>query len=614
MIELPEAMSRGRFESYIAVAAHQADYVNGFGVEGCDLKGSKWWVAYNRQSLIEQADNDRLADYLLTCAKIAKQQGVTIPIEYILYDCGTSEHFGRPAISYLRASLIPNGLVAGIIIPQQGRLSCDPHNQLVFEKECFYYNIDVIYGDAPSGNDWSSETARLIQAKANQLRVQTNRKNALDGNKSRVLTGSVPAHKPPYGYILRPKRLNESGKASWEPNELDPDGQPLPFSTAWVVSEIFRLAADEEKTNFEIAKYLNELKIPAPGKPEWEPKAIGQGIRRKCYTGEAEFNSTERIHNPERALGDLTMGIKRTIIRPKPESERIPFQIPPLTTKERWNRANVALTKRGRGRGKQGKSIDALLRRRILCPRCNKPMSVMKRERNRIYYYCRANYNRFTSNRCNYNRFIPAMWDQEIWNDICVLLSDDAWIQHQLKQLNTQSEGIEKRIKSERKKIQQAERAIERVHDGWEREYYTSIEMEHSLSQHRRTIEKAESEIQRLQSIVKTKNLRPSDLQNVRERLEALRCLNLSNASFKERQDIVTKLGIKIKPTEDLSARTVQCRLNMHRFSGDTNTGCFTKVMSGTPGGIRTHDLSLRRAALYPAELQAHILENASYL
>lgn len=27
---------------------------------------------------------------------------------------------------------------------------------------------------------------------------------------------------------------------------------------------------------------------------------------------------------------------------------------------------------------------------------------------------------------------------------------------------------------------------------------------------------------------------------------------------------------------------------------------------SGALGGIRTHDLSLRRAALYPAELQAH--------
>ena len=31
----------------------------------------------------------------------------------------------------------------------------------------------------------------------------------------------------------------------------------------------------------------------------------------------------------------------------------------------------------------------------------------------------------------------------------------------------------------------------------------------------------------------------------------------------------------------------------------------------GALGGIRTHDLSLRRAALYPAELQAHYAINA---
>jgi hypothetical protein len=32
----------------------------------------------------------------------------------------------------------------------------------------------------------------------------------------------------------------------------------------------------------------------------------------------------------------------------------------------------------------------------------------------------------------------------------------------------------------------------------------------------------------------------------------------------------------------------------------------FIYLKSGAPGGIRTHDPCLRRAVLYPAELQAH--------
>ena len=32
-----------------------------------------------------------------------------------------------------------------------------------------------------------------------------------------------------------------------------------------------------------------------------------------------------------------------------------------------------------------------------------------------------------------------------------------------------------------------------------------------------------------------------------------------------------------------------------------------TDGLSGTPGGIRTHDLLLRRQTLYPAELRAHL-------
>jgi len=182
-----EIISSERIDNYIKEAARLAEYQEGFGITGCDLSKRDWWVAYSRQSTREQSKNDRLGEYLLTCAKMAKLKGVIIPREYIIYDASTSEDFNRPGIIRLRTELIPGRRIAVILIPFQGRLSDDTLHQLVLERECLYYGVELIYGDAPSGRDWASQTTRLIQAQANALRVKCNQDNALAGNIARVL-------------------------------------------------------------------------------------------------------------------------------------------------------------------------------------------------------------------------------------------------------------------------------------------------------------------------------------------------------------------------------------------------------------------------------------------
>ena len=117
-----EVMSKGRLDRYILEAARAADYEEGLGVIGCDLTKPGWWAAYTRQSSREQAENDRLAEYLLTCAKLAKQAGVIIPREYIIYDVHSSEDLGRLGMGWLRTELMPRRRVSGIVIPTLGRL------------------------------------------------------------------------------------------------------------------------------------------------------------------------------------------------------------------------------------------------------------------------------------------------------------------------------------------------------------------------------------------------------------------------------------------------------------------------------------------------------------
>src|SRR3972149_6664210 len=142
-------MTTKRLDRYIAEAARATDYAVGFGITGCDLDERNWWVAYARQSTREQAENDRLGDYLLICARIAKQNAVIVPREYVIYDAESSEDLNRPGTIPLRDQLIARRRIAGIIIPYQGRLSADPLHQMVFERECAYYGVKVLYGDSP---------------------------------------------------------------------------------------------------------------------------------------------------------------------------------------------------------------------------------------------------------------------------------------------------------------------------------------------------------------------------------------------------------------------------------------------------------------------------------
>jgi hypothetical protein len=194
-----EIISAERIDNYIKEAARLAEYQEGFGIAGCDLSKRDWWVAYSRQSTREQSENDRLGEYLLTCAKLAKALGAVVPREYIIYDAKSSEDLNRPGMEWLRRDLIAKRRISGIIVPFQGRLSADPLHQLTLEGECDYYGVKLVCGDAPTGNDWGSKTVRMIQAQANMLRVKSNRDNVLAGNIARVMTGKVPCHRAPYG-------------------------------------------------------------------------------------------------------------------------------------------------------------------------------------------------------------------------------------------------------------------------------------------------------------------------------------------------------------------------------------------------------------------------------
>ena len=118
-------------DEYTAQAAKAAGYEKGFGIQDCDLSKPIWWVAYQRQSQEDQCNNNRIPDYLRTCATEAKKLNVIVPREYILYDLVTGEHLERAAIMILR-KLMAGRRIGGVIFPALDRLSREPLHQQIF--------------------------------------------------------------------------------------------------------------------------------------------------------------------------------------------------------------------------------------------------------------------------------------------------------------------------------------------------------------------------------------------------------------------------------------------------------------------------------------------------
>ena len=53
------------------------------------------------------------------------------------------------------------------------------------------------------------------------------------------------------------------------------------------------------------------------------------------------------------------------------------------------------------------------------------------------------------------------------------------------------------------------------------------------------------------------------DSDTIRQELQQLATINLEEATFEEKRDIINKLGIRVYPSEDLKTMRVKCGLKL---------------------------------------------------
>ena len=290
---------------------------------------------------------------------------------------------------------------------------------------------------------------------------------------------------------------------------------------------------------------------------EWSPALISFIVKNRCYTGHHVYNKAMYVPNPNRPIGDFTYAIKRTVRQTKPENEWVQFEVPSLVPEKLWDQANLNLAERGRGKGKESKQIDALVRGRIYCPSCNRLMSIYRDSnyRNLIYYICTSRSQGWKHKRCRINSLRIDRIDNVVWDCVYALLKQPEWVYQEL--LKQESDGnveeLQKRIRLEQQKIERIQYKIRRVQDGYEADppVYTTGEVNEKMGVYRNLVSHAEMEIHRLDDIMGQKAISRQTKEEALQILESIRDTNLENASFDEKRNLIAKLGIKVYPSED---------------------------------------------------------------
>jgi hypothetical protein len=199
-------------------------------------------------------------------------------------------------------------------------------------------------------------------------------------------------------------------------------------------------------------------------------------------------------------------------------------------------------------------------------------------------------------NPCDYHKFVPGTWDAFIWEDIRACLRNDAWVEAQLKSVGTQDENAGKLVRLEQFKVSRMKVKMAKVQEDVLEEIFTKDEAISRIAEYRSAIARAEAEITRLQQAAEARSLSILDAEAMRRELRLLRDRNLADASFQEKLDIVSKLGVRVYPAEDLRSARVPCRLNIglghpaeeQAQAGSTHDGCELqsgcgKVKTGSP-------------------------------
>jgi site-specific DNA recombinase len=238
----------------------------------------------------------------------------------------------------------------------------------------------------------------------------------------------------PYGYRYLP--VSREGKEA---------GYQIALEEAQVVRQVFQWVGKEGCSIGLVCKRLHENNISAPrGKSWWDRATVWGMLRNPAYTGQAVFGKTRvgerraRLR-PQRGASAQPRWAYSTYEVPPEAWTYIPVQ--PIVGESLFGTVQERLAENRKRSRERARGARHLLQGLLVCarrgyPYYGKPISRVAakgKKRSYVYYRCTGtDAYRFGGQRICSNRQLRSdLLEQEVWRDVCSLLSDPSRIEEE---------------------------------------------------------------------------------------------------------------------------------------------------------------------------------------
>lgn len=366
---------------------------------------------YCRVSTDEQVRKGySLEDQIQACRQHLSKLGIAQIKEYI--DDGYSgEYLERPGLEQLRAD-IASGKIECIAVYDPDRLSRNLTNQLILAEEIEKAGVRLTFvtGDydcSPEGRLFFSLKGAIAAYEKAKIRERTYR-----GRRAKAAKGKIVSNAHPFGYDWDKKN------SMYIINEQE----------AIVIKTIYKLCIDNGLGARAIALELARSGIVGRNKRPLSISTITRILSREMYFGKHYL-----FKQSVRKTGQNTREITNN-----PRELWIPVNIPPIISKETWEKARQQI-KMNKHLSKRNTKYEYLLKGILFCGVCGRRMTAYSRKGPRkngpdkTYYYYSCIYNEsnsylYRNNRCCSRRIPAKALDTLVWENLTNLIINDQYL------------------------------------------------------------------------------------------------------------------------------------------------------------------------------------------
>lgn len=463
-------------------------------------------LVYTRVSTVGQAEGFSLSTQREACEKKAKELGATEII--YLEDTYTGIELDRPSMNILR-EYVRERAVDIIVVYDPDRFSRDLNNLLIVTKEIDKAGIELHFvnfdwKNTPQGMLFLQLRGAIAQFEHAMIKERTMR-----GKNKKAAAGKIRCYAKPYGY-----------KFNKETDELE-----IIPEEAEVVRKIFELYTrdDNPLSSYAIAKKLGEEGIPGPKGKGWLYSSILRMLKNETYTG---------------------------ILRRKDEKpDWEPVRVPPIISREVWEKAQERIKKNSRFNRKKTKG-NFLVRRLVTCGLCGYSLNVLtrtKEDKSWSYYVCTNRYPRKFGKDANFEpcrlkTINTNELDQIVWKEIsCLLKNPNKYIEYLEKEKREDIDIPRKRLEEVTNFLKQTKKAKERINKAYFSGYITEEEYAKYVKEYTEKEKEQLKEIERLKAIIEDRELTLKGVKALEEYAKRL-VDQVDDLPFKKKQEIVRKL------------------------------------------------------------------------